>query len=99
MYPFAGAIYITMQERLIQNIKVKIILKVFKSNHLQTNEKEYWRLSVRFTKSHQNYLLDKREKSCNKPSTCKKRNFCVKTKMVKAENPTSVNKETVRRMA
>ena len=28
----------------------EIILKVFKSNHLQACEKEYWRLSGRFTK-------------------------------------------------
>ena len=35
---------------LFRNIKVQIILEVFKSNHLQAYEKEYWRLGGRFTK-------------------------------------------------
>ena len=35
---------------LFRNIKDEIILEVFKSNHLQAYEKEYWRLGGRFTK-------------------------------------------------
>ena len=35
---------------LFRNIKGEIILEVFKSNHLQAYEKEYWRLGGRFTK-------------------------------------------------
>ena len=38
------------KEDLFRNIKDDIILEVFKSNHLQAYEKEYWRLSDRFTK-------------------------------------------------
>ena len=35
---------------LFRNIKDEIILEVFKSNHLQAYEEEYWRLSGRFEK-------------------------------------------------
>ena len=38
------------KEDLFRNIKDDIILEVFKSNHLQAYEKEYLRLSDRFTK-------------------------------------------------
>ena len=44
MHPLTGAICIKMQENLFGNIKYKIILEVFKSNHPQAYEKEYWRL-------------------------------------------------------
>ena len=46
MYPLTGAICIKMQEKLIQKYQItyEIILEVFKSNHLQAHEKEYWRL-------------------------------------------------------
>ena len=52
------------------------MLEVFKSNHLQAYEKEYWRLSgydkiIRV--DHQNCLFGKREISYEKPSACKKR--------------------------
>ena len=32
------------RKNLFRNIKYEIILEVFKSNHLQAYEKEYWRL-------------------------------------------------------
>ena len=35
---------------LFKNIKDEIILEVFKSNHLQAYEKEYWRVGGRFMK-------------------------------------------------
>ena len=35
---------------LFRNIKDEIILEVFKSNHLQAYEEEYWRLAGRFAK-------------------------------------------------
>ena len=35
---------------LFRNIKNEIILEVFKSNHLQAYEEEYWRLGGRFAK-------------------------------------------------
>ena len=35
---------------LFRNIKDEIILEVFKSNHLQAYEEEYWRLGGRFAK-------------------------------------------------
>ena len=49
---------------LIRYIKDEIILKVFKSNHLQAYKKEYWRLRgyERInSEDHQNCLFDKRE--------------------------------------
>ena len=33
------------RKELFRNIKVKIILEVFKRNHMFTYEKEYWRFS------------------------------------------------------
>ena len=35
---------------LLRNIKDEIILEVFKSNHLQAYEEEYWKLGGRFEK-------------------------------------------------
>lgn len=50
------------RKELFRNIKVKIILEVFKRNHMFTYEKEYWRFSCWLTKEklseeHQNYLF------------------------------------------
>ena len=76
MYPFTGAISIKMQEKLFRNIKDEIILEVFKSNHLQAYEKEYWRLSGYkriIREDHQNSLFNKREIPYFKLSACKKK--------------------------
>ena len=53
-----------------------MILEVFRSNHLQAYEKEYWTFGgyERIIKEdHQNCLFDKREISHDKPSACEKR--------------------------
>ena len=82
----------------------EIILKVFKRNHLQAYEEEYWRLGGRFVKNNQGRPP--------KPSVRQKRNilrqtkllqeemgnFCVKRVMVKAGIPPSISEETVRRV-
>ena len=51
MYPLTGDICIKMQEKRIHkchtDIKDDIILEVFKSNHMQAYEKEYWILMLR----------------------------------------------------
>ena len=75
-YPLTGTISFKMQEKLIRNIKYKITLEVFKSNHLQTYEKDYWRLSGYkriIREDHQNCLFGKREISYDKLSACEKR--------------------------
>ena len=57
---------------LFRNIKDKIILEVFKSNHLQAYEKEYWKVS-----GHERIIKEGRQncvtKSYHKPSAFKKR--------------------------
>ena len=64
--------YLHEDADLFRNIKDKIILEVFKSNHLQAYEKEYWRLSgyKRIIKEDRQNCLTK---SNDKPSACKKR--------------------------
>ena len=49
MYPFIDATS-RCRKGLFRNFKDEIILEVFKSNHLQAYEKEYWKLGGRFTK-------------------------------------------------
>ena len=76
MYPSTGAICIKMQEKIIRYIKDEIILEVFKSNHLQAYEREYWRLNGYkriIREDHQNCLFHKREVSYDKPRACRKR--------------------------
>ena len=88
---------------LFKNIKDGIILGAFKSKHLQAYEKDCWRFSghERIIREYcQNYLFDKRETSCNKPSTCKKRqeNVCVKRLIANTGIPSSICKEAVCRV-
>ena len=90
---------------LFRNIKDKIILEVFKSNHLEAYEKQYWRLGGRFTKK------IKLERSPKLSVQHKKNilwqtkflqeeigNFCVKRVMIKAGIPLSISMETVSRV-
>ena len=91
------------RKNLFRNIKYQVILEVFKSNHLQAYEKEYWRLSSYkriIRKDHQNFLFQKTEISYHKSSLCKKdgKIFCNKRVMVKAGIPSSISKETVHRL-
>ena len=78
-------------------------MEVFKNNHLQVYEKEYWRLSGYeriIMEDHENCLFHKREISYNKLSTCKKKwdIFCKKKVLVKADIPAFISTETVRRV-
>ena len=71
-----------------RNIKDEIILKLFKSNHLEAYKIEYGRLSGYenvIREDHQNCLFDKRETFYNKLSTRKKRweTFLVKRVTIK----------------
>ena len=73
-------------------------MEVFKSNHLQAYEKEYWRLSgyKRIIRdNHQNCLFDKRQISYNKPSACTRKmgNVFVNRVMVKTDIPLAISKE------
>ena len=87
-----------------KNFKDEIILEVFKSNHLQLYEKEYWRLTGRFTKEYS-------EKTTKLPVSSKRNilhkikrlqkkmeNFCVKRVMVKTGIPISISEEEGRRI-
>ena len=61
MHPLIGTI---CRKNLLRNIKDKIILEVFKSNHPQANQKEFWRLSGYekiIREDHENCLFDKRK--------------------------------------
>ena len=63
--------YLHEHADLFRKIKDKIILQVFKRNHLQAYEKEYWRLS-----GYKRIIKEGRQncvtKSYYKPSACKK---------------------------
>ena len=60
------------RKNVFRKIKDEIIMEVFKSNHLQPYEREYWRLrgyEKIIREDHQNCLFDKKEMSYDKPST------------------------------
>ena len=79
MYPLSltGAIYIKMQEKIIQKYQIwDHTGSIHHSNHLQAYGKEYWRLNGYkkiIMEDHKNCLFDKREISYDKASACEKR--------------------------
>ena len=76
MYQLTDAIYIKMQERLIQKYQRWDHTRSIQKQQSAGIWKEYWRLSSYeriIREIHQNCLLHKGEISYDKPSTCKKR--------------------------
>ena len=77
----------------------EIILEVFKSNHLQTYEKEYWRLTGRFAKEYSENTtklpVSSKRNILHKIKRLQKKmgNFCVKRVMVKTGIPISIIEE------
>ena len=75
MCPLTGAIFIKVQEKLIQKYQMWGHTGSIQK-HMQAYEKEYWRLSSYkriIREDHQNCLFHKREISYKKSDTYKKR--------------------------
>ena len=87
-----------------RNIKDEIILEVFKSNHLQAYEEEYWQLGGRFAKNNEGrppkLSLRQKRNILRQTKLLQEEmgNFCVKRVMVKAGIPPSISEQTVRRV-